>query len=94
MNPKKTLIFAVILFYTEFDIKVCATWYDSDLLNNTRIIQQDNDAEEEKISPKSSYMDHKGLFCGARMSDLVTLNVTSRWENVIIFTEIELNVNI
>ena len=52
--------------------------YDSDILNNTRIIEQDNDADDETISPKSSYMDHKGLFCGARMSDLVTLNVTSR----------------
>ena len=54
--------------------------YDSDILNNTRFIEEDIDTNDhnEKISPSSSYMDHKGLFCGARMSDLVTLNVTSR----------------
>ena len=52
--------------------------YDSDILNNTRVIEEDTNDHNEKISPSSSYMDHKGLFCGARMSDLVTLNVTSR----------------
>ena len=55
--------------------------YDSDISNNTRVIieeDKDTNIQNEKISPSSSYMDHKGLFCGARMSDLVTLNVTSR----------------
>ena len=55
--------------------------YDSDILTDTKVIEEessDKDDGNEKISPSSSYMDHKGLFCGTRMSDLVTLNVTSR----------------
>ena len=61
--------------------------HDSDISSNKRIIQEEWDTEdinekknsdEDEVSSSSSYMDHKGLFCGARMSDLVTLNVTAR----------------
>ena len=55
--------------------------YDSDILTDSRVIEEqssDKENSNEKISPSSSYMDHKGLFCGTRMSDLVTLNVTAR----------------
>ena len=34
--------------------------------------------DDSKTTTSSSYMDHKNLFCGTRMSDLVTLNVTAR----------------
>ena len=37
-----------------------------------------NGLQNEEPSSSSSYMDHKNLFCGARLSELVTLNVTAR----------------
>ena len=52
--------------------------YDSDIITNTQDVIEDSTDLKEDVDSKLSYMDHKGLFCGARMSDLSTLNVTAR----------------
>ena len=52
--------------------------YDSDIITNTQDVIRDSTDLKEDVDSKLSYMDHKGLFCGARMSDLSTLNVTAR----------------
>ena len=58
----------------------------SDILSNTRTIKDEwlqeeslqDDPENISSTTPSTYLDHKGLFCGARLSDLVNLNVTAR----------------
>ena len=58
----------------------------SDILSNTRTIKDEwlqeeslqDDPDNISSSTPSTYLDHKGLFCGARLSDLVNLNVTAR----------------
>ena len=52
--------------------------YDSDIITDTQDVIEDSTDLKEDVDSKLSYMDHKGLFCGARMSDLLTLNVTAR----------------
>ena len=52
--------------------------FDSDIISDTQDIIEDTTDLKEDVDSKSSYMDHKGLFCGSRMSDLLTLNVTAR----------------
>ena len=52
--------------------------YDSDITTDTQRPEEDTADLKEDVASSSSYMDHKGLFCGSRMSDLLTLNVTAR----------------
>ena len=52
--------------------------YDSDIKTDTQRPEEDTADLKEDVASSSSYMDHKGLFCGSRMSDLLTLNVTAR----------------
>ena len=53
--------------------------YDSsDIITDIKDLLKDDTDIKQDVATSSSYMDHKGLFCGSRMSDLLTLNVTAR----------------
>ena len=53
---------------------------DVDIVQQVGAITNEEQREDRNLKTLSSttYMDHKNLFCGTRISDLVTLNVTAR----------------